>query len=221
MKTSGVRILLFDSGNPMGGGLDFQEMVEQSRTTPPILNADIVAVVSNYPNGGVYERAKILGVPFEYWPGPFTAEGYRGLVEKYKADFIMCSGWLKRVKGLDPARTVSIYPGPLREFGGLGAYSHHVYEEVIKAFKEGKLKQISIVMYFVSGKNNRGPVFFQLPVIIREGDTPETLAVRVNEKERAWQSHKLNEVVQGYIYWYNGRVCFRDDTPKRQFFSKA
>ena len=47
---------------------------------------------------------------------------------------------------------------------------------------------------------------------------PRTLAERVNEKERAWQSHILNMVVHGYIYLSHGQVYYKSETPKRLFY---
>ncbi|MFH1350041.1 MAG: formyltransferase family protein, partial [Pseudomonadota bacterium] len=119
-----IKVLVFASGDPKGGGSGFQELVEFSRTNPPVLNAQIVGVISNHPDGGVHRRAGALHVPFEYWSEPFDAKGYRSFVEKYQADFVMCSGWLKFVRGLDPAKTVNIHPGPLPQFGGPGLYGH-------------------------------------------------------------------------------------------------
>lgn len=192
-------ILVFASGDKDGGGSGFQEMVEFSRTEPPVLDAEIVGVISNYSQGGVFRRAQRLGIPFECWLGPFIAEGYQGWVEKYQADFVMLSGWLKLVHGLDPAKTINIHPGPLPDFGGSGMYGHYVHEAVIKAFCEGKIKQSAVTMHFVDEKYDHGPIIFELPVLIRDDDTAETLAARVNEKERTWQSYILNLVVHGRI----------------------
>lgn len=193
------RIVVFASGDKEGGGSGFQELVEFSRTEPPVLEAIIVGVVSNHAQGGVFKKAQKLGVPFEHWPGPFTAEGYQALVKKHQADFVMLSGWLKLVKGLEPAKTVNIHPGPLPDFGGPGLYGHYVHEAVMKAFREGKIKQSAVSMHFVSEEYDRGQIIFQFPVLIREDDTPETLAKRVNEKERVWQSFILNLVVHEEI----------------------
>ena len=202
------RILVFATGDKEGGGSGFQEMVEFLRTYPPVLDAEIVVVVSNHSQGGVFQKALKLGVPFEHWPGPFIAEGYQGFVRKYQADYVMLSGWLKLVKGLEPAKTVNIHPGPLPDFGGPGLYGHFVHEAVIKAYREGKITQSAVSMHFVSEEYDRGPIIFQLPVLIREGDTPETLAKRVNEKERAWQSYILNLVVHEEIALADGKVVF-------------
>lgn len=214
-----VRVLVFASGDATGGGSGFQELVEFSRTSPPVLDAEIVGVISNHPRGGVFKRAERLHIPFEYWPGPFDAQGYQGFVQKYRADFVMCSGWLKFVRGLDPAKTVNIHPGPLPKFGGPGMYGHHVHEAVMAAYHRGEITQSAVTMHFVDETAyDHGPIFFQMPVLIRPDDDAESLARRVNEKERAWQSYILNLVVHGYISLKDGEVFYRSDGLKRLFF---
>ena len=215
----GIRILVFASGDAKGGGSGFHELVEFSRTRPPVLKAEVTAVISNHPDGGVRRRADALHIPFEYWPGPFDANGYRSFVEKYRADYVMCSGWLKFVRGLDPSRTVNIHPGPLPQFGGPGMYGHHVHEAVIAAYHRGEIAQSAVTMHFVDDiAFDNGPVIFQMPVLIRPDDDAETLAKRVNEKERAWQSHILNLVVHGHISLGRGQVIYRGDASRRLFY---
>lgn len=51
---------------------------------------------------------------------------------------------------------------------------------------------------------DKGPIIFQFPVFIRPDETAETLAKRVNEKERAWQAFILNKVVHRRI-WLEGK----------------
>jgi len=214
-----VRILVFASGDEKGGGSGFQELVEFSRTHPPVLDAQIVGVISNHPQGGVRRRADALHIPFEHWAGPFNAEGYRALVSKFQADFVMCSGWLKFVRGLDPSKTVNIHPGPLPKFGGPGMYGHHVHEAVIEAYRRGEIIQSAVTMHFVDDVAfDHGPTIFQMPVLIRPDDDAETLAKRLNEKERAWQSHILNLVVHGHISLSHGQVHYKSETPRRLFF---
>jgi phosphoribosylglycinamide formyltransferase-1 len=214
-----IRVLVFASGDSKGGGSGFQELVEFSRTNPPVLDAQIIGVISNHPNGGVRKRADTLHIPFEYWPGTYEAKGYQSFVEKYQADFVMCSGWLKFVKGLDPAKTVNIHPGPLPQFGGSGMYGHRVHEAVMAAYHRGEITQSAVSMHFVDEKAyDHGPIIFQMPVLIRPDDDAETLAKRVNEKERAWQSHILNLVVHRYIYLEDGQVVYKNEAPRRLFY---
>jgi phosphoribosylglycinamide formyltransferase-1 len=214
-----IRVLVFASGDEKGGGSGFQELVEFSRTNPPVLDAQIIGVISNHRYGGVRKRADALDIPFEHWSGPFSAKGYRTFVEKYQADFVMCSGWLKFVRGLDPAKTVNIHPGPLPQFGGPGMYGHYVHEAVMAAYHRGEIIQSAVTMHFVDDvAYDNGPIVFQMPVLIRPDDDAETLAKRVNEKERAWQSHILNLVVHRHIYLSHGQVFYESDVPKRLFY---
>lgn len=206
--TTKPKILVFASGDKEGGGSGFQELVEFSRTSPPVLDADIVGVVSNHEHGGVRKKADALRIPFELFRGPFTASRYQILVSAFEADYVMCSGWLKPVRGLDPARTVNIHPGPLPCFGGQGMYGHHVHEAVMVAYHRGEVSQSAVTMHFVTehpgdDPYDKGPIFFEFPVLIRPDDTPETLAKRVNEKERAWQAFMLNQVVHRNIQLRN------------------
>ncbi len=215
----GARVLVFASGDEKGGGSGFQELVEFSRTTPPVLEARIVGVISNHEHGGVRKRAETLQVPFEHWAGPYNANSYRSFVQKYQADFVMCSGWLKFVRGLDPAKTVNIHPGPLPRFGGPGMYGHHVHEAVMAAFHQGEIAQSAVTMHFIDeAAYDHGPIIFQMPVLIRPEDDAESLAKRVNEKERAWQSYILNLVVRQNIYLDNGQVFYKGDAPGRLFY---
>jgi len=62
-------------------------------------------------------------------------------------------------------------------------------EAVTGRLSSGEITQSAVTMHFVDdvGYDN-GPIIFQMPVLIRPDDDAETLAKRVNEKERAWQS---------------------------------
>lgn len=187
-------------GAPSGGGSGFQELVENTRTG--VLKAEIVAVVSNHENGGVRKKANNLDIPFEYFEKPDQNVGrYAEIVDKYKADFVALSGWLKKISGLDPRTTINIHPGLMPEFGGPGMYGHFVHEAAMRAFGEGKIKISGVSMHFVTDEYDRGPVFFEFPVWIRLDDTAESLAQRVNKIEHAYQSWIINLVITGQITW--------------------
>lgn len=193
------KIIVFASGSKEGGGSGFQELAENSRTG--VLQAEIVAVVSNYAEGGVQKKAQKLGIPFEYLPNPRSAEQYRAIVKKYQAEWVALSGWLKLTKGLDPQKTINIHPGPLPKFGGDGMYGHYVHEAVIEAYKKGEIKESAVSMHFVTEKYDEGPIFFSYPVKVREDDTAESLGERVNKIEHSWQSFITNLVVHEQIKW--------------------
>ncbi|MDP4001826.1 MAG: formyltransferase family protein [bacterium] len=195
------KLLVFASGGKESddGGSGFQELVENSRSG--VLEAEIVAVVSNHEHGGVRTRADKLGVPFIYFPLPREAEDYQRIVAETKADFVSLSGWLKMVKGLDPTRTINIHPGDAKRFGGAGMYGHFVHKAVMEAYRAGTVKCSAVTMHFVTEKYDDGPDIFRYPVAIRPDDTSETLAKRANKIEHAWQSYITNLVVKGEISW--------------------
>jgi len=213
------RILVLASGDAKGGGSGFQELVEFSRTDPRILDATIVGVVSHHENGGVAQKAHDLKVPFLCWAGTFDATGYQELVKYFSADWVMCSGWLKPVRGLDPGRTINIHPGPLPRFGGRGMWGHHVHEAVMAAYRRGEVTQSAVTMHYVTehpgpDPYDKGPIIFEFPVLIRKNDTPDTLASRVNEKERAWQSFILNLVVHEAIVLTGDGVHYHEEADR-------
>lgn len=193
------RLLIFASGTASGGGSGFKCLVESVKNGT--LQAEIVAVVSNHEAGGVRKIAKAFEVPFEYFNGSFSAENYQKIVKKYNAEFVALSGWLKLVKGLNPAKTINIHPGPLPRFGGNGMYGIHVHEAVLDAYKNGEVTEAGLTMHFVTEKYDEGPIIFECSVPIRPDDTPETLAKRVNEAEHKWQPIITNRLVTDEISW--------------------
>lgn len=191
------KIIIFASGTKDGGGSGFENLVNATKTG--VLDARILAVVSNYENGGVRERADRLGIKFIHFTEPRTAEKYREITEG--ADLVCLSGWLKLVTGLDPQKTINIHPGPLPKFGGAGMYGHHVHEAVIEAYKNNEIKNSAVSMHFVTEKYDEGPLFFSQSVPILPDDTAETLAKRVNEAEHKWQPVITQKVLSGEISW--------------------
>jgi phosphoribosylglycinamide formyltransferase 1 len=194
------RILVFASGgkNPNQGGSGFETLVWNTSLNPPILDAEIVGVVSNHESGGVKTKADKLGISFECFKGPYYSENYQKVIKKFSPDFIILSGWIKMFFGFDPKKTINIHPGPLPYTAG--KYGHHVHEAVLEAYKKGEITQSAVTMHFVNEKYDDGPKIVEWPVFIKPDDTAETLAKRVNEIERVIQSYYLNLVVHDEIW---------------------
>ncbi len=182
-----------------GGGSGFEKLVQNMITG--VLQAEIVAVVSNHANGGVREKANRLGILFINFSGPYTAETYQRIVRQTGAEWVALSGWLKLTAGLDPTKTFNIHPGPLPKFGGPKMYGHHVHEAVLAAYQRGEVTRSAVCMHFVTPKYDEGPVFFRRELVIQPTDTAETLAARVNTQEHEWQARITNMVVWGEIRW--------------------
>ena len=199
------QLIIFASGTAAGGGSGFENLVRASREAQGDLDAEIVAVVSNHAHGGVRARAERLGVPFVYFPGPFTAAEYRRIVAESGVGWVALSGWLKHVEGLDPRRTFNIHPALLSQldgrFGGKGMYGHHVHEAVKRAFDAGEIDHSGITMHFVTDEYDRGPVFFEYTVPLAPGMSAEEVGAAVNAAEHLWQPKITNMVVHEEIGW--------------------
>ncbi len=191
------KIIVFASGTKDGGGSGFENLVNAAKNG--ILDAEILAVVSNHEHGGVRERADRLGIKFIHFPEPRTAERYQEITKG--ADLVCLSGWLKLVTGLDPRKTINVHPGPLPRFGGAGMYGHRVHEAVMEAYKAGEVKNSAVSMHFVTPVYDEGPLFFSQSVPIFPDDTAETLAKRVNDTEHKWQPIITQKVLSGEINW--------------------
>jgi phosphoribosylglycinamide formyltransferase-1 len=191
------KLIIFASGTKTGGGSGFANLVKASRNGQ--LEAEIILVVSSHENGGVRNKADALGIPFKYFPGPYTAENYQAITDG--ADFVSLSGWLKMVRGLNPQTTFNIHPGDTKKFGGPGMYGHYVHEAVMEAYHRGEVTNSAVTMHFVTEKYDEGPVFFQIPVEILPSDTPETLGERVLNTEHTFQPVITNAVLEGRIRW--------------------
>jgi phosphoribosylglycinamide formyltransferase-1 len=215
MEKANPYVLVFASGTKTGGGTGFETLVRAARTNPPILDAWICGVITNHADGGVWQKAEALGIPAAYWAGPFTAKGYQHFVKYFDADYVMLSGWLKLVTGLNSARTINIHPGPLSKFGGLNLYGHFVHEAVMAAYHRGEVTHSAVTMHFVDEVYDRGPTFFAHPVPIEPKDTPETLAARVNQAEHEWQPKVLNYIVNGQVRLVGNDVVYETEELKR------
>lgn len=199
------KLLIFASGTATGGGSGSENLVWASKTDR--LHANIVGIVSNHENGGVRERADRLGVPFIFFPAPWTAEEYQRIAKESGAKYFALSGWIKPVAGLDlnttfNSKTVfNIHPGPLPKFGGKGMYGHHVHEAVLAAYKRGELKFSRVSTHFVTEEYDQGPIIMDIEVCIHDTDTAETLAKRVNQAEHEFQPMITNLVIHGKFTW--------------------
>jgi phosphoribosylglycinamide formyltransferase-1 len=221
MKKTNPNILVFASGTRTGGGSGFETMVRAARTNPPILDAWFCAVITNHFEGGVWQKAKALGIHSEYWVGPYQAKGYQNFVKYFNADYVMLSGWLKLVAGLDPARTINIHPGPLPRFGGPKLYGHYVHEAVMAAYQRGEITHSAVTMHFVDAAYDQGPILFALPIPIEPSDTPETLAAKVTRAEHEWQPRVLNYIVHGRVRLVGKEVVYETEELKRLLMPEA
>lgn len=212
-KTSSrPKLIIFASGSKTGAGSGFEKLVEatkpQQRGEASLLDAEIVAVVSNHKNGGVRERADRLGIPFIHFNCRTSdvlqlEEYYRKIVKESGAEWVALSGWLKMVKGLDPSKTFNIHPALLSQlggrFGGPGMWGHHVHEAVKEVLDRGEITESGLTMHFVTDEYDRGPAFFEYKVPLSKGMSADQIGELVNKAEHQWQPIITNKIIHGEI----------------------
>ena len=194
------KLLVFASGAKDGGGSGFRNLVLSTQQSS-VLDAEVVGVVSNHSDGGVWKHAGDLGVPFFHFPKPWDANGYREIVRCSGANWVALSGWLKFVRGLDPARTFNIHPGPLPLTAGL--HGDQVHEKVFEEYLRGSIGLTAVTMHFIDDGNryDAGPVFFKCGIPIRPHLNPSALAKHVNGREHHYQPRITNLIVHEEIRW--------------------
>lgn len=194
------RLIVFASGTKDSGGSGFENLVNASKGGA--LDADVVAVVSNHEHGGVRERAERLEVPFVF----FSPDAdYKKIVEDSGAEWVALSGWTKFIHGLDPRKTFNIHPALLSQlggrFGGKGMYGDREHAAVKEAFEKGEITETGFSMHFVTDEYDRGPVFFERRVPLKQGMTADDIRNAVQAAEHEWQPKLTNAVVHGKISW--------------------
>jgi len=188
------RVLVFASGSKDKGGSGFLHLI--LNMSAGVLPVDIVGVVCHHENGGVRKIADKHHIRF-FPMASFTEEDYRRVALESGAEWFLLSGWLKKVCGLDPGRTINIHPGPTDCYGGNGMYGHHVHDAIIAA---GEALS-AVTMHFVDADYDRGPTFFVYPVSTSSCGNGDDLGALVNRYEHGWQSFVTWLVVSGQISW--------------------
>jgi len=90
-----------------------------------------------------------------------------------------------------PDRIINIHPSLLPKFGGKGMYGRHVHEAVLAAAE----KMSGITIHLVNEEYDRGRILFQKSIDLKENESPQSLAQRINELELL----HFPEVVKDYI----------------------
>lgn len=163
-----------------GSGSTLQNLLD--RCADGRLAASVVGVVSSKPDVFGVERARQAGVPVVIAEKTRRSETAFAAVRGWEADLVVCAGWLHllRVPPDFHGRVLNVHPSLLPKFGGKGMYGHHVHEAVLAA----RETESGCTVHFVDDTYDTGPMVLQRKVPVLPGDTPETLAERVQAAER-------------------------------------
>lgn len=159
--------------------------------------ARISLIVCNKPGAGILQIAEKEDIPtllIEKEPF-FQGDAYVPELQKKGIDLIILAGFLWKIPPVliraYPDRIVNIHPALLPKYGGKGMYGRHVHQAVI----ENKEAESGISIHYVDELYDHGSVIFQASCPVLPGDTPETLAKRVQGLEHA----HFPKVIEGLL----------------------
>ncbi len=148
------------------------------------VNARIVVVISNRPDAPGLGHARDAGIPHEvidhrHYPDRDAFDRALGdSLAAHEPDLVVLAGFMRV---LTPGfvrrfedRVVNIHPSLLPDFRGLDTHARALAAEVLHH---------GASVHFVTTELDGGPVIMQARIPIYPGDTPETLAVRVQTEE--------------------------------------
>ncbi len=189
-----------------GGGTNLQAIMDQI-AAGKIKDTEIVTVISNNKNAYALERAAKAGVPSQcISPKDFENrdafnEALIKAIDEAKVDLVVLAGFLvvipevmvKKYKN----RIINIHPSLIPSFCGTGYYGLKVHEGVLNR----GVKVTGATVHFVDEGTDTGPIIYQAPVFVEEGDTPERLQRRVME-EAEWVilPKAIDAIARGKVY---------------------
>lgn len=186
-----------------GAGSTFEAVVAACRVGD--LDLDPAIVISNNAKAGVFARAAHLGIPAQHISAKTAGDAaaadlaIAAALADAKVDLVVLVGYLKK---LGPAvlaaftgRIINTHPALLPKFGGPGMYGHHVHAAVIAAGET----TTGVTIHVVDEEYDRGPILAQATVPVEPGDTIETLAARVQAREKPFLIETLGRLARGEL----------------------
>lgn len=168
-----------------GGGTNLQALIDAKDV---IVSGEITRVISSKPGVYALERAKNAGIPgvvVDRKSFPDNESYQKALLAELQAenpDLIVLAGFLsiigEEIIKEYPDRIINVHPSLIPSFCGDGFYGLRVHEA---ALKKG-VKVTGATVHFVNEITDGGRIILQQPVMVEEGDTPETLQRRVMEQ---------------------------------------
>ena len=97
---------------------------------------------------------------------------------------------------------LNVHPALIPAFSGKGFYGHHVHEAVL----EKGVKITGATVHFCSDEYDEGPILVQGTVDVRDDDTPDSLAERVQALERDLVPVAIRLIAEGRVTIESGRT---------------
>ena len=185
------------------GGSDLQALINSCKDGK--IDGKVCVVISNNSDAFSLERARKENID-NYHIGSSVYPNANDLdlrileiLENHNIDIIFLAGYLKKI-GIPILQKYdnsifNIHPALLPKFGGKGMYGMNVHKAVIEA----REKVSGVTIHRVNEEYDSGDIVAQTQVDVIESDTPETLAVKILEREHTFLVEVVNDIVSGKI----------------------
>jgi formyltetrahydrofolate-dependent phosphoribosylglycinamide formyltransferase len=207
-----LNIAVFASGR----GTNF-EAILRAIERGKLRNASIGAVISNNADAPVLVIAREHNIPsYHLSQRQFPSEGkfdeaILDVFHRHSVNFIVLAGYMKKLSAnlvrQFHNRMLNIHPALLPKFGGKGMYGMHVHEAVISAGE----KISGVTVHIVDEEYDHGPIVRQRTIAIDEGETPETLAMKIHGIEHQIYPEVLELFADDRVRVNEGRVTILEN----------
>lgn len=189
-----LNIAVFASGN----GSNFQAIVDAKQAGK--LDVNIELLVCDKPKAKVVERATLAGVEsFVFTPKNYeNREAYEteilNILQEKKVDLIVLAGYMRIITNtlVEPfyGKMINIHPSMLPSFPGINAMQ--------QALDYG-VKVTGVTVHYVDGGLDSGPIIAQEAIVVEEGETEETLAVKTHAIEQQLYPKVIGMIAEGKV----------------------
>lgn len=184
-----------------GEGTSLENLCE--RIDAGELPARVVLVVASKAGAGGLRRAARRGIPAVAVPRkehPDTRafnDALHAELAKHEVDLVALLGFLSifELRGRWDGRCINVHPALIPAFCGSGMYGRRVHEAVLAA----GVKLSGATVHFADDHYDSGPILLQEAVPVRDDDTPETLAARVQAAERRLVPEAIRLIAEGRV----------------------
>lgn len=197
-----------------GSGTSLENLCEQ--IDAGLLPARIVLVVASKEKAFGLERARRRGIPAVAVPrrahpdvDAFNDRIHAELAH-HEIDLVALLGFLSpfQPRARFAGRALNVHPALIPAFCGPGFYGRRVHEAVL----ESGVKLTGATVHLVDDEYDHGPIVLQEAVAVHDDDTPESLAVRVQEAERRIVPEAIRLFSEGRLAVEGRRVRVRRTT---------
>lgn len=191
-----------------GSGTSLENLFEHIERRD--LPCEVVLVISSREGAQGLERARRRGVsatavPRKRYPDVRAFnDALHAELAKVETDVVALLGFLSpfELRGKFEGRTINVHPALIPAFCGKGFYGRRVHEAVLAA----GCRVSGATVHFADDEYDHGAILLQEAVPVLEGDTPESLAARVQAAERRLVPRALRLLAEGRVRIEGGKV---------------